>query len=184
MTSITNIYELLGEDGEEVKQLQPTPAKKPPTQNKSQQAPNKGKQPIVPVPPKESTKENHARNKREDAGKKDFAKKAKEVVPSGTKRQFDKHSGTGRPKNENKKGGSGKGNWGGPLDEQTEVKVDPQVVATEPKEQVPQEGQQQPQQGQQQPQEGQQHTQPEQEEEDKTVTLGEYKKKLQKKTST
>lgn len=42
----------------------------------------------------------------------------------GGKRQFDRKSGTGRPKNESKKGDYGKGNWGKPGDSQLEASLD------------------------------------------------------------
>jgi len=185
MSKPTNIYELLGEDqGEEEKQTpnkkaQATQAKQPAPTTTGKGVATKKTAPVVAPPPSQTQKENTARKDKAPASsslKNLPPKKLKEIPDSGEKRPFDRRSGTGRPKTENKKGGGGKGNWGTLTEELSVQELQPisEVPVSEPKEQeIPQEQKEQ--------KEQKTEVQEVSEEEDKTLTLSEYKKKQKSK---
>lgn len=134
--NVTNIYELLSEDGEvQISKQTKVPAKatvvpakqsaKPQAQSQKQQTPNssqavKGSQqsskPQNRPPRQQKSQVASASEVKEgdNSGvQKDFQRRERKrgTYQTGAQRTFDRRSGTGRGR-ENKKGGAGRGNWG------------------------------------------------------------------------
>jgi len=136
----SNMFSLLQEDEEVEKPVKQTKAVQP-KKEKPKPAP------VVQAPapdynPAEvgkTTSRGDAREHNKDNKDNKFKKESKDGVKTSggrpPKREFDKHSGTGRGK-EVKKGGSGANNWGNPNDESENTKVAEiveEVVTTEQK---------------------------------------------------
>lgn len=81
-----------GKDGA----VKKAPAQQQPRQQQQQAAPARGPEDALAEKPRERRDRDHRTHDR----------------PTHRGRQFDRRSGTGRPANENKRHGSGKGNWG------------------------------------------------------------------------
>jgi len=177
----TNIYDLLSGEEEEVKTIQAPPKKATTPAQKVATKPKEVKKPAqvgAPAPPTDApVKETRVRkDKLAPSGNRNLLpKKAKEVQAPGAKRVFDRHSGTGRGKTENKKSGAGKGNWGN-IDDQGSLEEKPQEATSEPKE----EGNVKVEEDKEQQQQTEGDVPQQQEEEEKTMTLAEFKKSTKK----
>jgi len=100
---------------------------KPPANNAASQA-------VKPTPPRDTNQNLQERDKETRAPR---DKRDRPARPAGDgKRTFDRKSGTGRVKNEQSRGGHGRGNWGGELDskEGAEALKDKEEKPTEEKE--------------------------------------------------